>query len=289
METSDARHPRPPLVLIINDQEWSTRSLESILAPNGYAVLRAYTASNGLERAVAARPDVIIIGAVLPDINGLELCHRLRADPRITASTPILITTTGQATRAERLAALRVGAWDYLGHPLDAEELVLQFDAYVRAKHEADQMRQQCLLDHRTGLYSLGGLSRRARELGSQAYRQGSPFACVVFRAEGDPGADLAVVVVELVARLRASGRASDAIGRVGEAEFAVFALGADAHGAEALVQRLLGKPDLPQVAVGYFAVDDYRGANLQPQDMLAKAGTAFVRPSPQLTFGDLS
>jgi len=70
METSAARHHRPPFVLIINDQEWSTRSLESILAPHGYAVLRAYTGSKGFERAVTARPDVIVTGAVLPDLNG---------------------------------------------------------------------------------------------------------------------------------------------------------------------------------------------------------------------------
>jgi len=286
MEMSAAQHHRPPFVLIINDQEWSTRSLESILAPHGYAVLRAYTASKGLERAVTASPDVIITGAVLPDISGLELCRRLRADPRITASTPILITSTGRATRKERLDALQAGAWDYLGHPLDAEELVLRFDAYVRAKHEADHLRQQCLLDDRTGLYTLQGLARRARELGSQAYRQSGPFACVVFRAEGEPGADAAVVVAELIARLRGAGRASDAIGRIGEGEFAVFAFGADTQGAEALVRRLVGEPDLAQISVGYFAVDDYRVANLRPQDMLAKAGATISRQHSQLTFG---
>jgi len=287
METSAARHHRPPFVLIINDQEWSTRSLESILAPHGYAVLRAYTGSKGFERAVTARPDVIVTGAVLPDLNGVELCRRLRADPRITASTPILITSTGRATRKERLAALQAGAWDYLGHPLDAEELVLRFEAYVRAKHEADHVREQCLLDDQTGLYSLQGLARRARELASQAYRRSEPLACVVFRAEGaEPDSDVSAAGAELVKRLRASGRASDVIGRIGEGEFAVFALGADAQGAEALVRRLIGDAELPEIAIGHYAVDDYRVANLQPQDMLAKAGASISRRLAQLTFG---
>jgi CheY-like chemotaxis protein len=280
MDTSEARHGRPPLALIINDQEWSTRSLESILAPHGYAVLRAYTGSKGFERAVTARPDVIVIGSVLPDLDGTEVCRRLRADPRITSSTPILITSTGQAARKERLDALRAGAWDYLGHPLDAEELLLRFDAYVRAKHEADRARDEGLLDGLTGLYSLQGLARRARELASQAYRQSGPLACVVFRAERtEPDADMASAVTHLADRLRAAGRASDAIGRIGEAEFAVFAFGADKGGAEALMQRLTGGIDLPtEVSVGYYAVDNYRVANLQPQDMLAKAGGAISR-----------
>ena len=46
---------RPPVVLIVDDQEWSTRSLESVLAPDGYAVMRAYTATAGLERARGVR------------------------------------------------------------------------------------------------------------------------------------------------------------------------------------------------------------------------------------------
>ena len=161
MASSDARHRRPPLVLIINDQEWSTRSLESTLAPRGYAVLRAYTGAQGFKQAVTTRPDVIVTAAVLPDVQGLELCRRLRADPRITASTPILLTSTNRLKRKERLDALQAGAWDYVGHPLDAEELALRLDAFVRAKHEADYSREQRLLDEETGLYlgySVAGL-----------------------------------------------------------------------------------------------------------------------------------
>ena len=281
MERTEPPHQRPPLVLIVNDQEWSTRSLESILAPHGYAVLRAYTGSKGLERALASQPDVIIVGAALPDMQGVELCASLRHHQRISPSTPILVTTTGRPTRAERLEALRAGAWDYLGHPLDAEELLLRFDAFVRAKHDADRARAEGLIDGLTGLYSLHGLSRRARELAAQAYRQSSPLACLVFRAD-DPEHPTSVesVVHAFAERLRASGRMSDAIGRIGEAEFAVFAPGADEAGAEALVRRLLDNGHLAQVSAGFHAVENYRVANLQPQDMLARASAGLGRVS---------
>jgi PleD family two-component response regulator len=276
VDQSEVRHQRPPLVLIVNDQEWSTRSLESILAPSGYAVLRAYTGSKGLERALAARPDVILIGAALPDMDGLELCLALRSDPRITPSTPIIVTTTGRPGRNERLAALRAGAWDYLGQPLDAEELLLRFEGFVRAKHDADRAREEGLVDGLTGLYSLRGLSRRARELGSQAHRQSGSLACVVFRAEG-PEDEAAVerVVRQFADRLRSLGRTSDAIGRIGGAEFALFAPGADADGARAIIERLTEADAGHSLAAGFFAVPDYRSANLQPQDMLARASEA--------------
>src|SRR5512143_3342513 len=107
-EREPSRHP--PLVLIANDQEWSARSLESILAPNGYAVLRAYTGLQALERARTARPDLVILDAQMPDIHGIEVCRQLRQDPRFSATTPILITTAGPSGRAQRLDAYKAGA-----------------------------------------------------------------------------------------------------------------------------------------------------------------------------------
>jgi PleD family two-component response regulator len=200
----------------------------------------------------------------------------MRDDPRVTSSTPILMTTTGRPGRNERLAALRAGAWDYLGQPLDAEELLLRFDGYVRAKHDADQARDESLVDALTGLYSLHGVSRRARELGSQAYRQSGAFACVVFRADGpehEPAVDEAIRA--FADRLRSYGRMSDAIGRIGRAEFVVFAPGADADGAQAIVDRLMQAEAGHELTAGFFAVPDYRAANLQPQDMLTRATEA--------------
>src|SRR5579864_9776616 len=61
---------RPPLVLLANDQEWSARSLESILGPNGYAVLRAYTGKQVLDLARSAQPDLVIMDIRLPDMDG---------------------------------------------------------------------------------------------------------------------------------------------------------------------------------------------------------------------------
>ena len=282
-ERLSAPHARPPLVLMINDQEWSTRSLESILSPQGYAVLRAYTGNLGLERAVGARPDIILIGASLPDMDGLEVCRRLRADGRIPASTPIVITSTVHPARQERLDALREGAWDYLGHPLDAEELIYKFDAYVRAKHDADRARAEGLIDALTGLYSLSGLARRAHEIGSQAYRESQPLACIVVSAEAhgpDGGHGVERAVRALADLFRRSARASDAVGRIGESEFAIFAPGADPEGAARLAQRFIAAAHQVEdhgtrLVSGFHAVPDFRVSGLQPDDLLARATAA--------------
>lgn len=175
---------RPPLVLIANDQEWSARSLESILAPNGYAVLRAYTGIQALERARTARPDLVILDAQMPDVHGVDVCRELRSDPRFSATTPIIITTAGPSGRTQRLEAYRAGAWEFLGQPLDGEALLLKLETFLKSKLEVDRIRDENLLDHPSGLYNMRGLSRRAREIGSEAVRLRQALACVVFAPE---------------------------------------------------------------------------------------------------------
>src|ERR1043165_6647026 len=90
MENREKGSPAP-LVLIANDQEWSARSLESILGPSGYSVVRAYTGQQALERARATQPDLIILAAQMPDMHGFDVCRALRNDPRFSATTPIII------------------------------------------------------------------------------------------------------------------------------------------------------------------------------------------------------
>jgi PleD family two-component response regulator len=273
---------RPPLVLIANDQEWSARSLESILAPNGYAVLRAYTGHQALERARTARPDLVILDAQMPDLHGVEVCRQLRADPRFSATTPILITTAGPSGRAQRLEAYEAGAWEFLGQPLDGESLLLKLRTFLGSKLAADRLREETLVDQQTGLYNMRGLSRRAREIGAEVFRRHQPLACVVFSAvapeQSDPN-----LPDQISRMLVEQGRTSDAIGRLGEEEFAVIAPATEANGVALLVDRLEralaagnqnGAGQHP-LRAGYCAVSDYTTSQVDAVEMLLRATSA--------------
>jgi PleD family two-component response regulator len=286
--TDRTSHARPPLTLIANSQEWHSRSLESILGPHGYAVLRAYTGKQAIERAVSSRPDLIIIDTDLPDRDGFDVCRELRADPAISPSTPILITSPGHPSRQKRLEALRAGAWDFIGSALDGEELPLRLAAYVRAKQEVDRAREESLLDELTGLYNIRGLARRARELGSQAFRQKEPFACIVLTPMLGSGEEsvaqdemVTAVTERLAMLLRETGRTSDAIGVLGRGEFGVVAQGTDSVGAVRFAERLaeaashaFREPGL-RFAAGYDAVPNYHDSPIEPSDMLMRASMA--------------
>lgn len=293
MTTQSPTHARPPLTLIISSQEWHSRSLESILGPHGYAVLRAYTGRQGLERAVSAHPDLIIIDTDLPDRDGLEICAELRAQQGIGACTPIVMTSSGHQSRQKRIDALRAGAWDFIGSALDGEELPVRLDNLVRVKQEADRIRDESLLDELTGLYNLRGIARRAREIGSQAFRQKEAFACLVITAIDQTAAttaDSSVVLERLAKILRSTGRTSDAIGTLGPGEFAIVAQGTDGPGAERLAERLaeaaaqIFGTEGVGVAVGYDAVPNYSEAPVDPTDMLTRASAAMraSRGQPQ-------
>ncbi len=284
---------RPPVVLIVDDQEWSTRSLESVLAPDGYAVMRAYTATAGLERARVQPPDLVFVSNGLPDSEGIGLCAALVEDGVVSPATPVLMTSPDPPTREQRLTALHAGAWDFISYPIDAQELLLRLGAFVRAKFEADRARDLCLLDEPTGLYNFRGLEQRAQEIRSQAYRERTAVACLVIApvlpTGGDAGAGpqddaTAAAAIERLGRaLRQAGRISDAIGRLGQSEFAIVAPRTDGSGAAKLAQRLAeairaatGAP--LELRAGYDAVLNVREEPVEARNLMAHATMALRR-----------
>jgi len=229
-------------VLIVTSEDIVSRSLDTILAPAGFTVAQVFTAAAALEiaRHDTPPPDVFILDLQSADADGLNLCRELRALPRLTAATPILLITPGAGTRAMRLEALRAGASDLLSGVLDAEEFVLDLQARLAAKFTVDQARADGLTDAATGAYNTKGLVRRANEVVASAARHQAVFACAAFVPEGAvPAADLADLGDKLGVEFYRQARTSDALARVGPAEFVVLAPETDAKGAARLALRL--------------------------------------------------
>jgi len=266
-----ARHRRSP-----------SRELERALGPAGYTVLEAYTGPEALQQARRSQPDAIILDTALPDGDAPELCRALRVDPDITASTPILVTTAGPATRQQVSDALRAGANGVWSHPIDTEEFLLRLEGQLHAKFDADRAREQGLLDHETGLYNTQGLERRARELASHVDRRGAALACVVLAPEATPpGVD---ATIESLGRiLRSAGRGSDTIGRVGRRELAVLAPYTDAPAALRLAQRLLQTAaelaggEAHGMRAGYDVDSDFRTSLRDPAELINRARAALA------------
>jgi diguanylate cyclase (GGDEF)-like protein len=254
-------------------------------------VLRAYTGRQAIELARASQPDVVIVDARLPDIDGVDVCRTLREQPSFSATTPVVMTATGPTSRVQRLAAYEAGAWEYCVQPLDGDLLIAKLASFMRAKNEVDRVRDESLTDELTGLYNVKGLARRAKEIGAEALRTHHALACVAFGPEisAHPASDeeLRALEQQLVERIggivRSAGRVSDAIGRVGQNEFAIVAPSTPASGAVRLVERMREKIEAASVAIGgseqpikiragYAAVGDMAESPVEADEMLLRA-----------------
>lgn len=283
---------RSPSVLVVTRDEWLARSFESILAPHGCAVARRASMDEVADALEASDPDVLLLEC---GTHGGEpaLLAALRVQARPGPGTRVLLVSPGPLSRRDRLAALRAGAYEVMGFPLDAEELLLRVDALAAIRHEVARAEERGLVDPLTGLYNARGLARRAQEMVSEAQRHHRALACLVVTADGGdaPGADdrLAETMAQV---LTAAARDSDAVGRLRGAELAVLAPGTGGAGAERLERRLAAalRQGLaargwtsPGLRTGWFALEAGGPGSMQPMEMLARAARSLRQaPAPE-------
>jgi two-component system cell cycle response regulator len=269
--------------MIVSEQEWTSRSLDSILAPQGYAVMRAYNARQAIERARGSNPDAVFIDTMLPDADGLGLCKDLLEQKALSPAAPVILYRSGPIRRDERIEALDAGAWDLLPLPFDAQEVLLRLDRYMRAKRQIDQLEESSLMDPTTGLYTWSGILRRVREMGAAAARFRRPLACIVIAPEDAEEPVDTSFCDSLAAALQNTTRDSDVLGRIGPMEFVVVAPDTTAEGARILAERVrqvtgTGETTVgvaPRIRTGVFGVNDLHDANLDPTELLVRATMA--------------
>jgi len=281
------------LVLIASKQEWISRALETILAPRGYFVRTAFTRADTLAQLLAEPPDAVIVDE-LPDVSGQEFCRELRERRLISPTMPLLLTLSSPATRRDRLAAWRAGAWACLGDPLDAEELLAILDAFVPAKLAADQARTESLIDEATGVYNARGVTRRARELAAQAARDHAALGCVLLAPDlsdtSSDGNDELQLLQSIAESLKTAARTSDAVGRLGPTAFIIIAVDTDAAQAHSLGERLAdavraargkagnGEAHPLKLFGGCHGVSDFRTAAIDASELMLRATAALDR-----------
>jgi len=122
-----------PRLLIIEDERPMRTALADALAGEGYRVLTAADGQEGLDRALAEKPDLILLDLMMPKLDGFTLCAELR---RLGRAVPVLmLTAKGQIE--DRVKGLDAGADDYLVKPFSTEELLARVRAILRRAQKA--------------------------------------------------------------------------------------------------------------------------------------------------------
>src|SRR5262247_3978222 len=117
-------------VLIVEDESDIKNLLAFHLEREGFLVTTSRTGADALRQVRTSAPDLVLLDLMLPEIDGLEVCRRLRQDPR-TASLPIVMLTA-KSEEVDRILGLELGADDYVVKPFSARELVARIRAIQR-------------------------------------------------------------------------------------------------------------------------------------------------------------
>ena len=131
----------PPLILIVDDNEANRDILEARLQVHGYRLLHA---ADGEEALIAARqhlPDLILLDVMMPKLDGIEVCRRLKGDAALPFMPIILVTA--KADSKDVVTGLEAGADEYLTKPIDQTALVARVKSVLRLKALHDEVQAQ--------------------------------------------------------------------------------------------------------------------------------------------------
>ena len=109
-------------VLVVEDAPSEMALMSHYLQAEGFSVIGAITGKEGLDKAIAQRPDVVVTDIVMPGISGFELCRELKRTPE-TQALPIVICSS-KKQNIDRLWGMRQGAVAYLTKPYTRDELI---------------------------------------------------------------------------------------------------------------------------------------------------------------------
>lgn len=109
-------------ILLVDDSETSLLMSRMILSKANYDILVAKDGQEGIERAVADRPDLVLLDVVMPKMNGFDACTQLRSRQETQTIPIIMVTTRGEGTSVE--TGFAAGATDYITKPVNGLELL---------------------------------------------------------------------------------------------------------------------------------------------------------------------
>lgn len=128
-------------ILIVDDQVFARKTLRDELLSAGMLVDEAVDGANACALAAESQPDLILMDMVMPGIDGIEACRRLKADPR-TASIPVIVLTASK-DKDKLVEAFAVGADDYLNKPFVIHELLARINSNIAKRASAEMLLQE--------------------------------------------------------------------------------------------------------------------------------------------------
>ena len=229
-----------PCLLVVDDQPINIQALYRIFAPD-HRVLMATSGAKALTLCKEDPPDLVLLDVVMPDMDGHEVCARLKAD-EATRNIPVIFVTS-HTDAEEETKGLELGAIDFIAKPVNPAVVRARVKTQLTLKMQSDLLRQMVFIDGLTGVANRRCFDERLDTEWRRAARSASPLALLMvdvdhFKRFNDRyGHQVGDECLRRVACALRGGllRPGDMAARYGGEEFACILPGTDFEGALAV------------------------------------------------------
>jgi len=285
-----------PKVLIVDDNEDMLDTLDHLFRFYDFEVCRALNGQEGIQVANKENPDIILLDALMPVMNGFEACKILKSESK-TKEIPIVFLSANYVEDEHRIMGLELGADDYILKPFNAKELIARVKSILHKKNLVENLRKDNkyliqeksnalkeieklqkktfeleasqITDHMTGLYNNQFFSKRMQEEISRAKRYKQPLSLVLLDVDffrtineifGEKTGDY--ILMRIANVILNNTRNTDVVFRLEANRFAIILPNTDETGAFYEAERIRSAVNQTQ----FFDQDFYELKKLSPK-----------------------
>ena len=233
--------------LVVDDNPLNLRMLADWLATEHYVVNTATDGFEALAKIAAERPDIVLLDVVMPELNGFEVCRRIKADPTMADIPVIMVTALSDVDDLVR--GFDAGADDFVTKPFNFDALMARVRSQLRRKRHYERIVEESLVDPLTCAFNRRYFDAHAPRMAARCRAARNPVAVLMIDvdnlkqindARGHSAGDR--VLKEVVDRFTSALRPSDLVARVGGDEFVVVMPETDPDAALHIAERLCSR-----------------------------------------------
>jgi diguanylate cyclase (GGDEF)-like protein len=245
-------------ILVVDDNPVNLRMLADWLASEHYVVSTATDGFEALAKIAAERPDIVLLDVVMPELNGFEVCRRIKADPTMADIPVIMVTALSDVDDLVR--GFNAGADDFVTKPFNFDALMARVRSQLRRKRHYERIVEESLVDPLTCAFNRRYFDAHAPRLAARCRAARNPVAVLMIDvdnlkqindARGHTAGDR--VLKAVVNRVTSALRPSDLVARMGGDEFAIVMPETGRDAARRIAERLrssIGSTPVEGVAV---------------------------------------
>jgi diguanylate cyclase (GGDEF)-like protein len=285
--TGEQPNASAPKILIVDDDPSQIRTLVPFLREEGYTILIATDGPGALEIVSQETPDLILLDVMMPDMDGYEVCRRLKENPR-HRQVPVIFVT-GKSEEKDETEGFSLGAVDYISKPYSLPRVQARVRTHLELKRHRDELELRSKQDALTGLPNRRAFQEFLDFTWSQAIRQHSDVSVILldvdhFKAFNDHyGHQAGDDCLRRVAKALqdAKRRSTDQIARYGGEEFVGVLPGTDVDGARIVAEYLRAAVESQALPHAHSSAADHVTVSLgvacaKPQ--LGESSSAFLK-----------